>query len=97
MAVGLGPGERLRRVLVADVGVGQRVLVLAHQPGCVGRDLGDANGLAEHDLAAAHRGRVAEVDDADRPQGLVVGPFDQIRPAPHEHLDGHVVGMRSPR
>ena len=79
--VDLGAGEALGRVLVADVGAGQRVLQLAAQPGGVDGDLGDA-GLVEpeHDPALQHRRRVVEVDDGPRatPAMRLVGALDQL-------------------
>ena len=92
--VGLGAGEALGAVLVADVGAGQRLLQLPAQPGRVDGDLGDAGLVeAEHDPALQHRGRVVEVDDRPvRALQALVGALDQLGAALRQHLDDHVVG-----
>ena len=62
--LGLGPGEALRRVLVADLGARDRVLELLAEPGRVDRDLDDARPVEpEHHPALELGGRVVEVDD----------------------------------
>ena len=92
--VGLGAGEALGRVLVADLGVGQCRLELPAQAGGVDGDVDDAGPVeAEHHPALELGRRVVEVDDG--PGGALQrfeGAFDQLLAALDQHLDGHVVG-----
>ena len=92
--LGLGAGEALRRVLVADVGVGHRLLELLAQPGRVHGDVDDPGLVeAEDDPALQLRRRVVEVHDGavGADQGFERA-LDQLLPALDQHLDRHVVG-----
>jgi hypothetical protein len=92
--VGLGPGEALGRVLVADLGAGQRRLELLAQAGGADGDVDDAGPVeAEHHPTLQLRGRVVEVDDGSgcADQGLERA-LDELLAALDQHLDGHVVG-----
>ena len=90
----LGTGVGLRRVLVVDLRVRDRLLELAAQPRALQRDVDDAVlAQAEDDLALQDRRRVVEVHDGllGAAQRLV-GPLDQVVAGLGQHLDGDVIG-----
>jgi hypothetical protein len=96
--VGLGPGEALGRVLVADVGALEGRLELLAQPGGLDGDVDDAGPVEpEHHPALQLGGGVVEVHDGlTRPDQRLEGAFDELLAALDQHLDGDVVGNQPP-
>ena len=92
--VGLGEGEALRGVLVADDRVGDGLLELPGQGGGAGGDVDDARLVQAEDHPPLERvRRVVEVHDGPgRPAQALVRPLQQLGPALHQHLDGDVRG-----
>ncbi len=95
--VGLGTGEALGGVLVADIGPGQLRLELLAEPGGGDGDVDDPGPVEAEDHPALQlRGRVVEVDDGPRRAGQrLEGALDQLLPALDQHLDGDVVGYQA--
>ena len=91
----LGPGEDLRRVLVAELDVAEVLLgVLHHQLGAPGGER-DALGPVdvEHHPPKQRRGRVVHVDGRGLgPDERLGGALDQILASLGQHRDGDVVG-----
>ncbi len=92
--LGLGAGEALRGVLVADVGPGQHLLELLAQLGCRDCDVDDAGLVEPEDDASLKLGRrVVEVHDrAGYAHQRFVRPLDELLATLHQHLDRDVVG-----
>jgi hypothetical protein len=89
----LGARVALRRVLVEDLRAAHRLLELPAELRGVDGDVDDARLVQPEDHPPLQdRGRVVEVHDGTpgAPHALV-GPVDQLGPALHQHLDGHVV------
>jgi hypothetical protein len=89
----LGPGVRLGRVLVVDLGAGHGLLVLLAQPCALERDVDDALLVGtEHDVALQDAGRVVQVHDGLLgPGDRLVRALDQVLASLGQHLDGDVL------